>query len=470
MVNIVEPKKMPKNADRRAARRFSVSLELKIFKGVSAKPLFNSVIENMSQTGLCFALNSSLRCGKRYHINISSPSNRPVKTEIDMLSIVRIGSSYIHRARFLHPETQLAINEILQSSREVSKLNDRRLLIDAPITQNQERRLKNQASSISPTLLDTGIIKSRLAELVREFVQLSFLNSSPNSTFFNRVASSMHHMCAMIGECELTGISREEILELVKDAREIHGRSPFVSRLQKWPRGYQGDFETIDYLMNQQNFAAKNTIEYFIEQYALGSPVAQQHRNKVYHQSECILRAIRNAKNGEAKILVIACGSSPDLRRIVPQIVGSRFHVVLNDIDSGALNASKIALQAIENRCTMVRGNALSNLMKINSFGPYDLVVAGGLFDYLATRYIHILLKKIYTKSLKPDGRIVFTNIAAGNPFRLWLEYLVDWFLIERTEDDISRLLSDLYISPENVHITRDPSSLSIITEIVKTC
>jgi extracellular factor (EF) 3-hydroxypalmitic acid methyl ester biosynthesis protein len=35
---------------------------------------------------------------------------------------------------------------------------------------------------------------------------------------------------------------------------------------------------------------------------------------------------------------------------------------------------------------------------------------------------------------------VVFTNIARGNPFRVSIEYLGDWRLIERSEQDIVRL------------------------------
>ena len=33
---------------------------------------------------------------------------------------------------------------------------------------------------------------------------------------------------------------------------------------------------------------------------------------------------------------------------------------------------------------------------------------------------------------LAAADQIVFTNIAAGNPFRVWIEYMGNWKLIER--------------------------------------
>lgn len=42
----------------------------------------------------------------------------------------------------------------------------------------------------------------------------------------------------------------------------LHSRSPFISRLQSWPRGYPGDFETIESLVQQINRATPGTEPY----------------------------------------------------------------------------------------------------------------------------------------------------------------------------------------------------------------
>jgi hypothetical protein len=42
---------------------------------------------------------------------------------------------------------------------------------------------------------------------------------------------------------------------------------------------------------------------------------------------------------------------------------------------------------------------------------------------------------------LNREGLLGATNIAAANPWRLMLELLADWTLIERSYDEMSRLL-----------------------------
>ena len=65
---------------------------------------------------------------------------------------------------------------------------------------------------------------------------------------------------------------------------------------------------------------------------------------------------------------------------------------------------------------------------------PFHLVVGGGLFDYLPDRWAVATLQRRPRTCCLPGGTLLFSNIAAGNPFRTWIEYLADWRLIERDE------------------------------------
>src|SRR2546430_12179145 len=100
----------------------------------------------------------------------------------------------------------------------------------------------------------------------------------------HRLLAIVHELCAAILTCENAAMSRDEILEVLEPVRRVHARSPFVERLQKWPRGYPGDFETVEYLIGG---AAANRAEDRIarscEAYALSRSIAQQHRHKIQH-------------------------------------------------------------------------------------------------------------------------------------------------------------------------------------------
>src|SRR5205085_5021034 len=82
------------------------------------------------------------------------------------------------------------------------------------------------------------------------------------------------------------------IFSVLEPVRRIHARSDFVRRLQQWPRGYPGDFETVEYLCHGRSHAESGTIQDICETYSLTRSIAQQHRNKVQHQAARIMRTL----------------------------------------------------------------------------------------------------------------------------------------------------------------------------------
>jgi hypothetical protein len=66
---------------------------------------------------------------------------------------------------------------------------------------------------------------------------------------YHRMLAVVHQLCAAILACENAEMDPEEIRAVLDPVRRVHARSPFVERLQTWPRGYPGDFETVEYLI-----------------------------------------------------------------------------------------------------------------------------------------------------------------------------------------------------------------------------
>jgi len=245
----------------------------------------------------------------------------------------------------------------------------------------------------------------------------------------------------------------------------MHAESPFIHRLQKWPRGYPGDFETIEYLCDGQVKARPLTTAWFLEHQALRTVAAQQHRNKVVWQASKIVDVVY--RKDKARILSIGCGGSRDLRQIQHNIANRDLLIVLNDMDVDALDLSRATLKLLEPMVTTIVGDIFHAIRHLSRHMPYDLVVAGGIFDYIEDRQLIWLLPKLM-KLLSPDGILCFTNIARGNPDRVWMEYLSDWFIKERSENDILSLLEDSGVVPQaQANFTRDVTGLTVLTTVV---
>jgi extracellular factor (EF) 3-hydroxypalmitic acid methyl ester biosynthesis protein len=305
-----------------------------------------------------------------------------------------------------------------------------------------------------------------LGTIVDEVVYLASFSDIPDSEGPHLAISLTHRLVLAIVRLEASGCPRQRILEILQRARVVHSESPFVRRLQEWPRGYAGDFETVEYLVQQRNRAVAGRLCYFIEQYALGSPIAQQHRNKVDIQARELLSAVHHP-NGSAvpKILVIAAGGSPDLRLVEEPLAAHPFEATLLDQDEDALIFSARHLPRLHDRLSFTCANVVRGLLNAAKRGPFDLVVAGGLFDYLPDRVAVSVLAQVRNRLLRAGGHLLFTNISCGNPYRQWIEYMADWFLIHRSAGDIRTLCAAAGFPDRATNMDVDRTGLTLIVK-----
>jgi SAM-dependent methyltransferase len=239
-----------------------------------------------------------------------------------------------------------------------------------------------------------------------------------------------------------------------------------MRRCQEWPRGYAGDFETIEYLVAGTNHSEPGTLGWHLEEILLHSAVVEQHRNKLRLQSLEIGGAVD--RNKAARVLSVACGGCLDWLPVLPSLEGFAGEIVLNDCEPAALELAERRLRLATTRYRLAAGNVL-RVAKRLAHGPrFDLVIAGGLFDYLPDHAIAYLLGVISEDLLAPGGVLLFTNIAVGNPLRPLMEHGANWSLIERSEDQMHRLCAQAGIARSSVSMTREATGLTLITRIVQ--
>lgn len=300
--------------------------------------------------------------------------------------------------------------------------------------------------------------------LVRELIALDRPGDDELPTdprYLHQLMQATSALCGALFDAESFACSRAALRDVVEPVRRMHARAPFVSRLQAWPRGYQGDFETVECIW-QGAAGGSDVTSRCLDRLALASPIAQQHRNKVFEQARQIRSAVQQKP---ARILVLACGGCPDVRHagLTPCDLED-VEFILTDSDSAALDHAARALVPIAGRFQFQCNNALRALRHCT--GHFDLILAGGLFDYLTDRSAQRLIG-LATSRLTTNGQFFFTNIAAGNPYRTWIEYFGDWRLVERSDRDIRRLVAA--VNDSQVSVRRDATGLALLASVSRT-
>lgn len=308
--------------------------------------------------------------------------------------------------------------------------------------------------------MSDALATSSLFDLQSQVVAFSrFFASMPVNPVaaMHGTISHMHALCTALAGVSPASWRSSEVQEVVRPAAELQALSPFVRRLREWPRGYPGDFETVELLVKGAQVPTSPDPGEWINWYALNTAISQQHRNKIWwqHLQMCTVTP--------GQILSVGCGGGAEFNIATHMFIDSE--ITLLDIDQEAL---RLATQRLFRYCevNLICGDVRRALRKARDYGPFDIAVCGGVFDYLDDRTSVFLLNELREHAVKIGGSVVFTNIADENPFRVWMETIAEWRLIHRSEDDIRRIVEASGFDRHGLHISRDGTGLTHLVKI----
>jgi hypothetical protein len=90
-----------------------------------------------------------------------------------------------------------------------------------------------------------------------------------------------------------------------------------------------------------------------------------------------------------------------------------------------------------------------------------------GLVDYFSDKLVIKILNNIY-HILRPHGEVIIGNFHTNCDSRLFLDYLLDWKLIYRTEEDMSRLFAKSNFGDNSVNIDFEEQGINMLARCVK--
>ena len=220
-------------------------------------------------------------------------------------------------------------------------------------------------------------------------------------------------------------------------------RSANIDRWFTKPRGYAGDFYTIELVYANQP-TGEGRLGRFIDRWALDIAAAQAVRNR----RGLLTSAIRDTAargHGPTRITSLASGPAREVFDVLAEPGAPDLHVTCIDIDAEALAfASDRARElGLEDRVTFAQDNVirLSRGRGKTTLEPQHLIYSIGLIDYLQDEHIVRLLDWTHDQLL-PGGTVILGNFDVANPDKAFMDHILEWRLIHRAPDELRALFA----------------------------
>jgi len=256
---------------------------------------------------------------------------------------------------------------------------------------------------------------------------------------------------------------------------QIFLNSPFGRRTYDKPMGYAGDYEMMN-MIHRNRPEGRTLLEKLIHLLLVSQWPAISVRNRIEHLGEVLLaETARVARAGKtARILNIGCGPAQEVQSFLSATpLSNQAEFTLIDFNEETLvHASRKLVEAKRRfgRQTPIRTQQISvfELLKRTQrrtaeTEKFDLIYCAGLFDYLAPDTCRALLE-LWHDSLAPGGLVLIANMDDTRPFRHFIEFILDWHLIYRSQADILSLVPERCAALARV--VAEPTSVNLFLHL----
>jgi extracellular factor (EF) 3-hydroxypalmitic acid methyl ester biosynthesis protein len=248
--------------------------------------------------------------------------------------------------------------------------------------------------------------------------------------------------------------------------------APFVHRAFTKPLHYPGDFEVMNFMLGDP-FQGASLYARVFNAWVIRSGACATYRYRVEFLEQILHAetAAASRRTGRpCRVLSLGCGAAPEVQRFIrsnPLSEGVEFTLLDFNADTVgcardrlaeavAASGRNVAPQAHEFSVQqmLAHGTRLLNQPRLARSGllergGYDLLYCAGLFDYLSDRVCERVLR-IFWELAAPGATILASNFAPTNPMRAFMDYVLDWRLLHRTEPLVRSLAVDDSLNPQS--------------------
>ncbi len=313
--------------------------------------------------------------------------------------------------------------------------------------------LKNQETSLRKRI-------KKYREVAREIK--THLDANPNDwgkyqSLFNQEINAIFR-ALMLFEQERLAKGDEASVYKLKRIFVNHLRADFLHGEHicwslKKPYGYAGDFKIIDDIY--RNDPKTTGFARLFDNYSQMSAAAFAIRNRKEDIKKFIGSLVKTNEGKTLKIMDLASGPCRDISEMLEEIPAGHRNLFIDCYDQDE-NAIEYAKNILGNNLKFVnfhKENAVRiAFKKAIPKERYDMIFSLGLFDYLDERLAQRLIDAL-KGLLKPNGLLFIANFGEKyqNPSFYFLEWVGEWQLIYRSEDEFKRIFLAAGFNKENL-------------------
>lgn len=251
----------------------------------------------------------------------------------------------------------------------------------------------------------------------------------------------------------------------VKRIRKIFLRGSYNRYSLEKPYGYAGDFKIIEgiYL----NAPDSRGMERLHDNYFQMSAISIAVRNRKEDFKKLIMRYCAEHPGRPLRIMNVACGPCREIVELfsAKDIDLSNVFFDCYDSETSALAYAREKLKGYEKNVSFHQLNALrlgvsKDITKLLGHS-YDLIYSTGLFDYLShklsVRIVHNL-----KNALNEGGLMAIANVRDkfSNPSVFFMEWVGDWNLIYRSDEEFTSVFLDAGFQKEQLQLVYEQQGI----------
>ncbi|MDD5504090.1 MAG: PilZ domain-containing protein [Candidatus Omnitrophica bacterium] len=251
-------------------------------------------------------------------------------------------------------------------------------------------------------------------------------------------------------------------------------RGKILKRAYEKPRGYPGDYFTIELVYN--NKAISENIGYCSDMYFLNNEYAAAVRNRKDKMKDMLEKYLLKSRFNPTKILNIACGSCREIVEMLSTGFAPKNKTIftLVDHDQEALDFSKKVLSPYASKLLEHRylnHNVLNYIKDSQDYkkilGDYSLIYSIGLADYLPDRLLKLLIS-FWFDILQPNGTLILAHKDIIKYDPVAIDWWADWTFYPRHEEKLLNIIKEGISIDFDVQTERDKSGIILFVIITK--